>query len=93
MATSRRSKGFALMLTVSLFVAAAAFAGTPLVNDYYSLWEAETFDSLFLIGLLAFWGILMLVALIRYRLRGLWFLIGAPVCGGNSEPANRWAPC
>ena len=36
-------------------------------------------EYLFLLVLPAFWGILVLLAFFRYRLRGLWFLTGAPL--------------
>jgi hypothetical protein len=74
------SKGFGLMLTVSLSVAAAAFVGSELIYSYYSNSHAALrFEPLFLKALPAFWGIVVLVAFFRYRLRGLWFLFGAPL--------------
>jgi hypothetical protein len=73
-------RGFALMLIISFCVAAAAFAG-PTIDDLYFNGSHATpqLEPLFLMVLPAFWGILVLIALFRYRLRALWFLFGAPL--------------
>ena len=70
-------RGFALMLIISLCVAAAAFAGPEVIAGYYynASW-ALRYEPLFVIVLPTFWGVLVLSAFFRYRLRGLWFLLG-----------------
>jgi hypothetical protein len=61
------------MLTGSLLVAATAFAG-PLF-----FWEpAPRLEFVFFQLLPTLWGMLLLVAFVRYRLRAFWFLLGLP---------------
>jgi hypothetical protein len=69
--------GFTLTLTVSLFIAAAAFAAPWSDKDLFG----ESGTKIFLVLLMPplFWGVSVLVGLVRYRIRGLWFLIGAPL--------------
>jgi hypothetical protein len=81
-ATSRQSDGFARILTVSLSVSVGAFAGMDLLilgyfRPHYLIFYDLYFD-LCVFALPAFWTILVLVAFFRYRVRGLWFLIGMP---------------
>ena len=69
------------MLTISLLVAVAAFVGPLLAVPYWSNWsptEYYVFVALFALALPACWLGLMSVAFSRYRVRGLWFLTGAP---------------
>jgi len=67
------------MLTISLAVAAVAFAGETVALDHSNAEPMLLLKYLFLIALPAIWGILVLLAIFRYRLRGLWFLMGAPL--------------
>jgi hypothetical protein len=82
MATSHQSDGFARMLTISLSVAFAAFVGmTLMMFGYLRPYNLKFYDFYYHIFVFAFpalWAILVLVAFVRYRLRGLWFLIGMP---------------
>ena len=66
------------MLIASLVVAVAAFAG-PFVLDLSNAGVPRRTMLFFLEVLPALWGILLLVAFFRYRLRGLWFLFGLPL--------------
>jgi hypothetical protein len=68
------------MLTVSLLVATAAFAGPSLTAvRFWSATAYYRFDALFVLVLPAIWLGLVLIAFFRYRLRGLWFLTGLPL--------------
>jgi hypothetical protein len=81
-ATSRQSDGFTRMLTFSLSVSVAAFAGMALLTfGYLRTHNPSIYDlyfDVFVFALPALWTVLVLVAFFRYRLRGLWFLIGMP---------------
>jgi hypothetical protein len=72
-----RKSGFTLTLAVSLFIAAATFAAPLSDKDLF----AESGTKIFVVLLMPplFWGVSVLVGLARYRIRGLWLLIGAPL--------------
>jgi hypothetical protein len=73
------------MLTGSLVVAAIAFSGPPVATRYWDTWstpEYYGFLALFVLALPLCWLALVSVAFSRYRVRGLWFLTGAPLAIG-----------
>jgi hypothetical protein len=59
---------------ISILIAIAAVGGPLMAPEQY--WELATVMSLILATV---WTILLLVALIRFRWRGLWLLVGAPL--------------
>src|SRR5579872_4947958 len=72
-----RARGFGSWLIGSLCVAVAAFAGPLSDKDLF----IRSSGRIVLVLLVppCFWGILVLTGIIRYRTRGLWLLIGAPL--------------
>ena len=67
-------KSLGTAFAISILIAIAA-VGVPLMAPEHN-WELATLMSLILATV---WTILLLVTLIRFKWRGLWLLVGAPL--------------